>query len=124
MTQLGPTINLARISDDDLAQLRALALRSTMTVAPRLAEWLHNWCDVEQAARAADESTRTARHLVCLPEFGEYTDAELGMALQAASDLHFVMIGEPESVAEIIDRVLACACGEAGERLRDRGQEV
>jgi hypothetical protein len=90
-----------------------------MTVAPKLADWLHSWCDTEQAARAGGQTTRTARHMICLPAFGAYSDSELGMALQAAGDLHF-MPGPPEAVAEILDRIFLTAAGEAGERLRNR----
>lgn len=117
--QRGFAVDPRRLDDEDVAQLRALALRSTMTVAPRLAEWLHKWCDVEQLWRAKDPERRPAKHMLCVPNFHDFTDAELGDALAAAADLHF-MPGPPEAVAQILDRVLATACGVACERLRNR----
>lgn len=117
MAQLGYTIDPRRIDDEDLVQLRALCLRSTMTVAPKLAEWLHGWCDTEQAVRAGS-GERSVQHMLCLPPLAEFTDLELGEALQAAADLHF-MPGPPEAVAEILDRILLATAGMAGERLRE-----
>ena len=114
--QRGLCIDPRRLGDVDVAQLRALALRSTMTVAPTLAEWIHHWCDTEQAWRVKDPERRPTKHMFCLPDLPKWSNKEIGEAIAAAADLHF-MAGPPEAVAQIIDRVFLALCGEACERL-------
>ena len=105
-----------RATDEDVAILRHHALRSILPVAPVFGEWLHGWTDVEQYWRSTDPEKRPAQHLAAVPPCEQWTDKELGLALNVMVQVHFAA-GTPEIVAEWIDRWLKIIAGHAACRL-------
>ncbi len=105
-----------RATDQDVDILRRHALRSIMPTAPVLGTWLHGWTDVEQYWRSTDPEKRPAQHLAAVPPCEEWTDEELGDALNVMIQAHF-LAGTPEIVAEWLDRWLKIVAGHAACRL-------
>ena len=105
-----------RATDQDVDILRRHALRSILPVAPVFGEWLHAWTDQEQYWRSTDPEKRPAQHLAAVPPCEEWTDRDLGDALNVMIQVHF-LAGTPEIVGEWLDRWLKIVAGHAACRL-------
>ncbi len=105
------------ISDEQLAWMRKFALGTAMRYAPRFAQWLHGWCDTEQAARASGTDLRPLRHcLFVCPGLPRFTDAELAGTLEILCEITFG--SHEDTLSEPLDRLFVATVGIAAERLR------
>ena len=119
MSAIAPTVEFspADVSDAGLAELRSLALQA-MNTAPRFGKWLHGWCDTDQARRARGESTCTYAHAVCVPLLADWSDTDIGGALEAVGVLVHV-VGD-FTASQFAERVQLGVVMEAALRLRQR----
>ena len=117
MSQFAPTVAFIPldVSDTGLAELRRIAL-SAMQAAPKFSQWLHTWCDVEQAKRPSGDMTRTYRHITGVPAMVPWTDAEVGEAIEAVNCMAHAIADFTAST--FIERVALTVAMEAGRRLR------
>ena len=121
MSTIKPTteFNPTDVSDVGLAELRRLALSAT-TAAPKFGQWLHQWCDAEQYRRGTKSDTATRRHAVGLPLMAEWSDPEVGEALEAVGVLvHNV---SEFTASQFAERLQLATTMEAGHRLRTRSE--
>lgn len=121
MSTISPTAEFspADVSDAGLAELRTTAL-SAMNAAPKFSQWLHAWCDTEQARRARGETTATRRHCLCLPVLTPWTAAEVGEALEACGIM--VHAVQDFTASQFAERLQLAIVMEGALRLRTTGE--
>jgi hypothetical protein len=107
------------VPDDALIRFRKLAVETVSPAAPVLGEWLRKWVETEQYWRKTDPEHRPTQHTIALPPVHQWSDAELGKALQASTHLSYIPLVEP--LGDFVDRVVLTIATEAGERLVKHG---
>ena len=77
----------AQLMDDfAIEKLQKYALLKVVDIAPRLGQWMGEWCQAELTHRR-EGTAPTEEHELCLPAYTFWPNQDLGYALRAITAL-------------------------------------